>query len=231
MLTKAVDLDPRKALYRNNLARVLVELGQPKPAFDHLIAVHGPAIAHYNMGYFHYQRQQHQEAIRHFAHAAEMDPSLVAARRMLEQLGAVPSNRRHSRNDVADGTKTVQASVEVAVKETESEEKQSQNTDTSAWTEKSTTTSTPIYSISDLDDPSSQDEQLSQLKPLDEPIDLAPVDSSLEEAVKSQPSEADAAPAPTPEVVSPSKTKESSEEETPATEDELFDLFQTLSTK
>ena len=50
-LCRAVCLKPRKALYRNNLAAVLIDQGRYDWAFRQLLAVHGSAIGHYNLQY------------------------------------------------------------------------------------------------------------------------------------------------------------------------------------
>lgn len=107
-LQHAVQLDPQKSLYRNNLARVLIEVGQARQAFDHLAAVSGPAIAHYNLGYFLFQRQQIDEAMYHFNEAARIDPALTAAREMLHRMGQVPPANRQSSIDPTDDAKNLQ---------------------------------------------------------------------------------------------------------------------------
>ena len=50
-LDEAVRIQPAVVLYRNNIAMVLVDLGQIEAAYSHLAAVHPEAVAHYNLGY------------------------------------------------------------------------------------------------------------------------------------------------------------------------------------
>ncbi|MEN6558458.1 MAG: tetratricopeptide repeat protein [Thermoguttaceae bacterium] len=79
-LGRAVRLDPKNSLYRNNLAMVLVEQGQVREAMANLQAVHAPAAAYYNMGYLMQKKGKSAEALTYFTLAAKMDPSLDAAR-------------------------------------------------------------------------------------------------------------------------------------------------------
>ncbi len=83
-LEYATRLRPQETLYRNNLAKVLIELDQPQDALQHLLAVHPPAVAHYNIGFLLYQKQQTQLAGEHFMRALELDRSFVKAERMLQ---------------------------------------------------------------------------------------------------------------------------------------------------
>src|SRR5690606_3960408 len=78
-LEYATRLRPQETLYRNNLAKVLIELDQPQDALQHLLAVHPPAVAHYNIGFLLYQKQQTQLAGEHFMRALELDRSFVKA--------------------------------------------------------------------------------------------------------------------------------------------------------
>lgn len=85
-LQQAVRLAPDEPLYRNNLATVLVELGNTEAAFQHLAAVHGRATAHYNLGYLLHQRGQRQQAAEQFRLALREEPTLEAARQWLTKL-------------------------------------------------------------------------------------------------------------------------------------------------
>jgi tetratricopeptide (TPR) repeat protein len=85
-LQKAVRLAPEEPLYRNNLATVLIELGNTEAAFRHLAAAHGRATAHYNLGYLLYQRDKPQQAAEQFRLALREEPSLDAARQWLAKL-------------------------------------------------------------------------------------------------------------------------------------------------
>jgi len=78
-LTKATELEPKKQLYRNNLATVLAETGRNDDALAQLTAAHGPAVAHYNLGYLLYQKGNKTLAAHHFSQAATLDPAFTAA--------------------------------------------------------------------------------------------------------------------------------------------------------
>jgi Tfp pilus assembly protein PilF len=87
----AVELQPDKPLYRNNMAIVLVGMHRHNEALAQLTAVHGPAVAHYNLAILLHRKGMDQEAQYHFAQAAQIDPSLVSARQWAERLS--PSSR------------------------------------------------------------------------------------------------------------------------------------------
>ncbi len=78
-LERAVKLAPDKTLYRNNLAKVLVELGHTEPALAHLTVAHGDAVAHYNLGCMLYERGQVEASLEHFATAYEKNQQLTSA--------------------------------------------------------------------------------------------------------------------------------------------------------
>jgi Tfp pilus assembly protein PilF len=83
-LQHAIQLDPANPLYRNNLALVLVDAGRSAEALPQLVAVHGEAAAHYNLGYMLLDRKLTAEAEQHFTRALELNPQLTQARQMLE---------------------------------------------------------------------------------------------------------------------------------------------------
>ncbi|MEX2185177.1 MAG: tetratricopeptide repeat protein [Pirellulales bacterium] len=85
-LGRAVELHPEKKLYRNNIAAVLVEVGRDREAATHLLAVHDPATAHYNLGYLANQQGRVDAARQYFTEALRLNPQLTAARGFLEQL-------------------------------------------------------------------------------------------------------------------------------------------------
>ena len=90
---QAVRLKPAEPLYRNNLAHVLVQLGKLSEAYQHLHAVHGEAVAYYNLGYLLHRRGQRDAAVQHLAAAVRRDPNLTPARQLLAELApamAVP---------------------------------------------------------------------------------------------------------------------------------------------
>jgi Tfp pilus assembly protein PilF len=90
-LARAIELQPDKPLYRNNMATVLVAMHRSDEALTQLTAVHGPAAAHYNLAILLHRKANDQEAQYHFAQAAQIDPSLLAAREWAERLS--PNSR------------------------------------------------------------------------------------------------------------------------------------------
>jgi len=85
-LDRAVDLKPDSKLYRNNLAAVYVEQGKNKDALAQLVAAHGEAVGHYNLGYMLTQKHDLEGALAHFRQAQAKDASLVAASQWIEKL-------------------------------------------------------------------------------------------------------------------------------------------------
>jgi thioredoxin-like negative regulator of GroEL len=88
ILDQAIRIEPRKALYRNNAAKVLVEMNQVKPAMDHLVAVHTPAVANYNMAVLLNDRGRGEEAIPFLWQAISLDTTIQPAHEMLAELTA-----------------------------------------------------------------------------------------------------------------------------------------------
>jgi len=76
---RAIDIQPEEIRYRNNLARLLVAENQTEEAILALLAVHPPAVAHYNAGYLLQSHGKRAAAAAQFQQAASLDPSLVAA--------------------------------------------------------------------------------------------------------------------------------------------------------
>ena len=76
---RAIDIQPEEIRYRNNLARLLVAENQTEEAILALLAVHPPAVAHYNAGYLLHSHGKRAAAAAQFQKAASLDPSLVAA--------------------------------------------------------------------------------------------------------------------------------------------------------
>ncbi len=85
-MQKAVAMQPNKALYRNNLANVLIEADHVDEAIALLTPVHGPATAHYNVGYLLHKRDRDDEALAHFQQAFAADPTLIAAKGWIDQI-------------------------------------------------------------------------------------------------------------------------------------------------
>jgi tetratricopeptide (TPR) repeat protein len=90
-LAQAVTLQPDRALYRNNLATVLVHLGQSDAALKQLASVQSKPIAHYNLAVLLVQQNQLQLAAEHFRTAAELDPTLEPARQWAARLASAPA--------------------------------------------------------------------------------------------------------------------------------------------
>ncbi len=85
-LNRAVELQPQNALYRNNVATVLVRMGRPNESWQHLVAAHGPAAAHYNLAVLLQQQGDQQQAHFHAQKALELDASLVPAQQLAQAL-------------------------------------------------------------------------------------------------------------------------------------------------
>lgn len=90
-LRRAVSLDSKKVLYRNNLATVLVELGRTDEAFQTLVAVHGEAVARYNVGFLLNKQGRKTEALAQFEQSAKLDPNLQEALQWVVALGGKPA--------------------------------------------------------------------------------------------------------------------------------------------
>ncbi len=97
-IDKAIQLDPKQARYRNNMATILVQSNQVEQAFAQLNAVHSRSVACYNLAYLLQKAGDKEAATRLFQEALALDPSMVQARVWLEHLrppvpiaaGAVP---------------------------------------------------------------------------------------------------------------------------------------------
>jgi len=109
-LERAIRLSPKRPLYRNNIATVLVELGDVDTAFEQLSAVHDEATAYYNLAYLLYKKGESKAAAALFSKALASNPSLTEAKIWLEKLGnraavAVqpekPAGARSRANDIA----------------------------------------------------------------------------------------------------------------------------------
>lgn len=103
-LRRAVELKGDNKLYRNNLAAVYVEQGKRKEALEQLIAAHGEAAAHYNLGYLLAQKHDNATTLDHFRTAAAKDPSLVAAQQWIAKIQATDGPAGPRVGDVAVGT-------------------------------------------------------------------------------------------------------------------------------
>jgi Tfp pilus assembly protein PilF len=92
VLEDAVRLEPQKPLYRNNVAKVLVELNGINAAMSHMSAVHPPAVANYNMAVLLTERGRTDESAQYLSQALAIDPHMEPARVMLAQQMAPASN-------------------------------------------------------------------------------------------------------------------------------------------
>lgn len=79
-LEQAVKIQPDKELYRNNLASVLVAQGRKNEALKHMLAVHPPAVAHYNVGFLLGQSGDIRGGIEQIDRALQADPNMQEAR-------------------------------------------------------------------------------------------------------------------------------------------------------
>lgn len=89
-LRRAVELKPDSRLYRNNIASVLVAQGRHDEALVHLTDAHGPAVAHYNLGYWLYKKGRDQLAIEQFQLALAENPAMDDAREFIDILTVPP---------------------------------------------------------------------------------------------------------------------------------------------
>lgn len=89
-LNQAVQLKPDKPLYRNNIAKVLIELNQLDQAVGHLSAVSDPAVANYNMAVLLHQRGRSAEAMDYLQQALAVNPQMSEAHTLLATLA--PAN-------------------------------------------------------------------------------------------------------------------------------------------
>lgn len=92
-LRRAVALAPERKLYRNNLAALLVDQGQYDGAIEQLVAAHGQAAGHYNLGYLLSKKGDQTLALQHFQQAAMLDPSLTAARQWVAKLAPLSAGQ------------------------------------------------------------------------------------------------------------------------------------------
>jgi len=85
-LRRAVELDPMKDLYRNNLAYVLASLGYYRQAWEEFRRAVGPAAAHYNLALVAVEQGDRATAVKHATEALALEPKMEPARKLLEQL-------------------------------------------------------------------------------------------------------------------------------------------------
>lgn len=85
-LRKAVELDPMRALYRNNLAVVLAKLGYEEEAWEQFRQAVGPALAHYNLAVLAWQEGDRDRAKKHLQQALALDPNLKKAEELQREI-------------------------------------------------------------------------------------------------------------------------------------------------
>ena len=86
---QAIGMRPDKALYRNNIATVLVEMNLIEDAKSHLLTVYSPSTASYNLGHLLHNRGKSEEALRQFQTAITEDPTFAPAQEMIATLSPV----------------------------------------------------------------------------------------------------------------------------------------------
>jgi tetratricopeptide (TPR) repeat protein len=88
-LDQAVRLRPDKALYRNNIAKVLIEQNRFDAALAHLAAVSEPAVANYNMAALLQERGRSEEAVPFLHQALAAKPQFPEASTLLASITGV----------------------------------------------------------------------------------------------------------------------------------------------
>ncbi|MEZ6089749.1 MAG: tetratricopeptide repeat protein [Pirellulaceae bacterium] len=86
-IQKAIAIEPGNKRFANNLATVYMDSGSPEKAMQTLNKAHEPAVAHYNMAFLNFKRQQSGEARNQLQQALAIDPTLEPARNLLDKLG------------------------------------------------------------------------------------------------------------------------------------------------
>jgi tetratricopeptide (TPR) repeat protein len=109
-LDQAVRLRPDKALYRNNIAKVLIEQNQFDAALAHLGAVNEPAVANYNIAAMLQERGRTDEAIPFLHQALALKPQFVEANTLLANItGVNPAPQESMATGPALGKPTMSA--------------------------------------------------------------------------------------------------------------------------
>jgi Tfp pilus assembly protein PilF len=88
VLEQATRLEPAKPLYRNNLAKILVETNQLDKATHQLAAVYPPAVGNYNMAVLLSERGRVDESMNYLNAALTIDPQMAPAHALLAQYAA-----------------------------------------------------------------------------------------------------------------------------------------------
>ncbi len=85
-MRRATEIQPNEIRYRNNLARMLIAEDQTEEALRTLLAVHPPAVAHYNAGFLLQTHGKRAAAATQFQKAVSIDPSLAAAQHWSQEI-------------------------------------------------------------------------------------------------------------------------------------------------
>lgn len=93
VLEQAIALRGDKPLYRNNIAKVLIELGEVERAKGHLVAAHGPAAGNFNLGQLLAASGKTRQAAIALEQAIASDPNFAPAKAALAKIQpAAPQN-------------------------------------------------------------------------------------------------------------------------------------------
>ena len=84
---KAISINGTDLRYRNNLATLLVENGQADEAVNQLQQLVSPAVAHYNVAYLHFSKQNIPAAQKELQVALQLAPNMPEALRLYEKIG------------------------------------------------------------------------------------------------------------------------------------------------
>ena len=112
-LEQAIRIEPSKQLYRNNIAKVMIEMNHLDGAMQNLASVHPPAIANYNMGVLLHERKREQEAISYLVTAQQIDPAFQPAGALLAEL-STPATPQSSGTQLATGNAPATSSITVS---------------------------------------------------------------------------------------------------------------------
>ncbi len=102
---RAVQLQPKRPLYRNNYAVALVQSDQIEAAMLQLLAAYTEAEACYKLGYLLQKKGDNALAMEYFGRAVQLEPRMVEARQWYEHLrsrSGPSAPREASRSAVAD---------------------------------------------------------------------------------------------------------------------------------
>lgn len=102
VLEQAIALRQDKPLYRNNIAKVLIELGEVERAKSHLITAHGPAAGNFNLGQLLAAGGKTRQATIALQQSIASDPNFAPAQAALAKIQ--PAAPQTASPMVAQGT-------------------------------------------------------------------------------------------------------------------------------